>query len=59
MPKINSQNDLRGAVSLTTTGIYDMCNAKTLTELIERFNDVSNLIVDIYRYKVEELRDHV
>lgn len=57
MAKVNNEQELRSTVSLTTAQIHAMCNAKTITELCEVFYQASTLLVDMYRYKVEELRD--
>jgi hypothetical protein len=51
--KIESMNDIRGAVAILTSKVYEMCNAKTVEEVNTAMSEAKDLLIATYKFNYE------
>lgn len=48
--KIESMNDIRGAVAILTAKVYEMCNAKSVEDVNSAMADAKDLLIATYKF---------
>lgn len=54
---INKPEDVRSAAALITVNVNTMCNAKTVDDVTAAFVNIKELLIELYKYKVEEVQE--
>ena len=54
---VTNATEQRSATILLQASALNMCNARTKEDLVKNFTDAKDLLIELYKYNAERLKD--